>query len=88
MSPVVARGFNLLATPRWFAAGRVVRASSRVLVGASPGPLSATHTEATIGYRWTPDFTLRVGYQGSTAFKRARWEHALAVSAVWSQRWW
>ena len=92
MSPAVARGFNLLAvrtlTPRWFAAGRAVRASSPVLTGPTPGRRTATNTEATLGYRWTPDFTLRGGYQGSTSFNRARWEHALAVSIVWSQRWW
>jgi hypothetical protein len=92
ISPAVARGFNLQAVrtlaPRWFAAGRTVRASSPVLTGSTPGRRTATSAEANLGYRLTPAFTLRGGYQGSTAFNRRRWAHALAVSVVWSQRWW
>jgi hypothetical protein len=87
-----ARGFNLEAvrtlSPRWFAAGRTVRASSPVLTGASRGRRSATSAEGTLGYRLTPEFTLRGGYQGSTTFNRRAWDHALAVSFVWAQRWW
>ena len=92
MSPAVARGFNLLAvrtlTPRWFAAGRAVRASSPVLTGLKPGRRTATSAEANLGYRLTTNFTLRGGYQGSSSLYNPKWEHALAVSAVWSQRWW
>jgi hypothetical protein len=92
ISPAVARGFNLVATrtlsPRWFAAGRAVRASSPVLSGRAPGRRTATSAEGTLGYRLTPDFTLRGGYQGSTSFNRPKWEHALVVSGVWARRWW
>jgi hypothetical protein len=92
MSPAVARGFNLQAvrtlTPRWFAAGRAVRASSPVLVGTSPGRRTATSAEANLGYRLTTSFTLRGGYQGSSSLYNPKWEHALAVSVVWAQRWW
>jgi hypothetical protein len=92
ISPAVARGFNLQAvrtlTPRWFAAGRAVRASSPVLTGPTPGRRTATSAEANLGYRLTPNFTLRGGYQGSSSLYNPKWEHALAVSAVWSQRWW
>ncbi len=92
ISPAVARGFNLQAvrtlSPQWFAAGRAVRASSPVLSGPAPGRRTATSAEGTLGYRLTPDFTLRGGYQGSTAFNRPDWEHALVVSAVWARRWW
>jgi len=92
ISPAVARGFNLQAvrtlTPRWFAAGRAVRASSPVLTGPRPGRRTATSAEANLGYRVTPNFTLRGGYQGSSSLYNPKWEHALAVSAVWSQRWW
>jgi hypothetical protein len=92
LSPAVARGFNLQATrtltPRWFAAGRTVHASSPVLAGAYAGRRTASSGEATLGYRLTPEFTLRGGYQGSTGFNRPRWDHALAVSFVWAQRWW
>ena len=92
MSPVVARGFNLQAvqtlTPRWFAAGRTVHATSTVLKGYRPGRRTATSAEATLGYRVTPIFTVRGGYQGSGSLYAPGWEHALAVSAVWAQRWW
>ena len=92
ISPAVARGFNLQTvrtlTPRWFAAGRAVRASSPVLTGPSPGRRTATSAEANLGYRLTRSFTLRGGYQGSSSLYNPKWKHALAVSAVWSQRWW
>ena len=92
LSPAVARGFNLQAvqtlTPRWFAAGRVVRVSSPVLTGFAPGRRTGASTEGTVGYRLSPDFTLRGGYQGSRSMFRPGWNHALAMSAVWSQRWW
>jgi hypothetical protein len=92
IAPAVARGFNLevvrTLTPRWFAAGRAVRASSPVLIGSSPGRRMATSSEATLGYRLTPEFTLRGGYQGSTSFNRPTREHAFAVSFVWAQRFW
>jgi hypothetical protein len=91
-APANAGGFNLLAvqtlTPRWFVATRAARASSPVLVGPSPGRRTASSGEATLGYRLTPELTLRGGYQGSTRFSRPKWEHALAVSFVWAQRWW
>jgi hypothetical protein len=92
IAPAVARGFNLEAvqtlTPRWFAAGRTVHATSPVLKGYGLGRHAATSAEATLGYRITPAFTVRGGYQGSSSLYRPTWEHALAVSAVWSQRWW
>lgn len=92
VSPAVVRGFNLQAvrtlTPRWFAAGRTVRVTSPVLTGRKPGRRNAASAEATLGYRVTPAFTLRGGYQGSSSLYRPTWEHAIAVSAVWSQRWW
>lgn len=92
IAPAVARGFNLQAvrtlSPRWFAAGRAVRASSPILSGPAPRRVTATSTEGIVGYRLSPSVTLRGGYQGSTAFNRPRWEHALVVSGVWSQRWW
>ena len=92
ISPAIARGFNLQAvrtlTPRWFAAGRTVRASSPVLTGPTPGRRTATSAEANLGYRVTTSFTVRGGYQGSSSLYNPKWNHALAVSAVWSQRWW
>ena len=90
--PAVVRGFNLEAVrtlaPRWFAAGRAVRASTPLLTSTPIARRVTTSTEATMGYRLSPTLTLRAGYQGSTAFTRPSWEHAIVVSAVWAERWW
>ena len=92
IAPAVSRGFNLLAvrtlSPRWFMAGRSVRASTPVLVGPTPGRRVATSAEGTLGYRVNRTITLRAAYQGSTSFSRQSWQHAIAFSTVWSQRWW
>ena len=92
IAPAVSRGFNLLAvqtlSPRWFVAGRTVRASSPVLTGASAGRRIAKSAEATLGYRLNRTITFRAAYQGSTSFSRPTWQHAVAFSTVWSQRWW
>lgn len=92
ISPAVSRGFNLLAvhtlSPRWFAAGRTVRASTPVLTGPTAGRRIAKSAEATLGYRLNRTITFRAGYQGSTSFSRSSWQHAMAFSTVWSQRWW
>ena len=92
ISPAVSRGFNLLAvqtlSPRWFVAGRTVRASTPVLTGATAGRRVAKSAEATLGYRLNRTITFRAAYQGSTSFSRPTWQHAIAFSTVWSQRWW
>ena len=92
IAPAVSRGLNLLAvrtlSPRWFVAGRTVRASTPVLVGPAPGRRAATSAEGTLGYRISRTLTLRGAYQGSTSFNRQTWQHAIAFSTVWSQRWW
>jgi hypothetical protein len=92
ISPAVSRGFNLLGvrtlSPRWFVAGRTVRASTPVLTGATAGRRIAKSAEATLGYRLNRTITFRAAYQGSTSFSRPTWQHAIALSTVWSQRWW
>ena len=92
ISPAVSRGFNLLAvrtlSPRWFVAGRTVRASTPVLTGITAGRRVGKSGEATLGYRVTPTITFRAAYQGSTSFYRPSWQHGIAFSTVWSRRWW
>jgi hypothetical protein len=92
ISPAVSRGYNLLAvrtlSPRWFVAGRGVGASTPVLIGTSAGRRIARSAETTLGYRLNRTITFRAAYQGSTSFSRASWQHGIAVSTVWSQRWW
>jgi hypothetical protein len=92
IAPAVSRGFNLLAvqtlSPRWFVAGRTVRASTPVLTGPTAGRRIAKSAEATLGYRLNRTITFRAAYQGSASFSRPTWQHAIAFSTVWSQRWW
>jgi hypothetical protein len=92
IAPAVSRGYNLLAvrtlSPRWFVAGRAVGASTPVLIGTGDGRRVAKSAEATLGYRLNRTLTFRAAYQGSTAFNRATWNHGVAFSTVWSQRWW
>ena len=44
--------------------------------------------EATIGYRLSPEITLKGGYQGSRTYTASDWSHAAAVSFVVFERWW
>lgn len=92
IAPAVSRGYNLLAvrtlSPRWFVAGRAVGASTPVLIGGTEGRRTARSAEGTLGYRLNRTITFRAAYQGSTAFNRTTWQHAIAFSTVWSQRWW
>ena len=92
IAPAVSRGVNLLAvrtlSPRWFVAGRAVHASTPILTGAAAGRRTAKTAETTLGYRLNRTITLRAAYQGSTSFNRPTWQHAIAFSTVWSQRWW
>jgi hypothetical protein len=71
-------------TPRWFLAGRVERMSAS---GPVAGRQHFAGTEAVIGYRVTPDLTLRAGHRAREAFGRAGFDHQAAVSAVWWRRW-
>jgi len=92
ISPAVTSGFNVVAvrtlSPHWFTAGRIVGASTPILTTPTPVRKAARSAEATLGYRLTPTITLRAAYQGSTSFSRPAWQHAIAVSTVWAQRWW
>jgi len=92
ISPAVSRGYNLLTvrtlSPRWFVAGRAVGASTPVLIGGTEERRIARSAEGTLGYRLNRTVTFRAAYQGSTAFNRATWQHGIAFSTVWSQRWW
>jgi hypothetical protein len=90
--PAIARGFSVEAvrtlTPRWFAAARVKRASSPAFVSPELSVRrAATSGELTLGYRVSPEVTLRAGYQASQWYGAPRQERALALSAVWARRW-
>ena len=89
----VASGWWVLGqqtlAPRWFAAARVERMTS-----PGVGPLATlqdfgfTGFEETIGYRLTPDVTIRAGHRSRRGFFSTGFDNQLAASVVWWKRWW
>jgi hypothetical protein len=76
-------------TPRWFAAGRVERIAAAHLAASPAAALEPnfTTTEETLGYRLTPELTIRAGHRGRKRFGVATFQHEVAVSLVWWRRW-
>ena len=84
-------------TPRWFVAGRAERmqAPAVFFLGGSQAALEIplvvrqhlSGLEETIGYRLTPEFTLRAGHRAREGFGRDGYGHTFSVSAVWWRRW-
>jgi hypothetical protein len=71
-------------TPRWFVGGRVERMSAPVPLA---GRLDLTGTEEVVGYRLTPDITLRASHRARRPFGRPGFDHQAVVSIVWWRRW-
>jgi hypothetical protein len=73
-------------TPRWFVAGRVDRIQTTLptIAGLEQNFKS---TEQTLGFRVTPEITLRVSHRMRQTFGRDAWDHFEAVSVVWYRRW-
>ena len=90
-APAVARGYLLEAvrtlSPRWYAAARVTRASTPVFVSGLRVRRSAGTADGTIGFRLSPEVTLKAGYQGARTYAGNAWDHAAAVSFVYARRW-
>ena len=72
--------------PHWFAAGRVERMSSPFVIGTIMEQ-HLTGVEETLGYRVTPDVTIRIGHRARRTFGAAGFGHVAAVSVVWWRRW-
>ena len=91
LSPAVARGFYLQGvqtlTPRIFAASRITRVSAPVQLGANRVRWTREAFELSGGYRLTPDWTLKAGYEASQRFGVTTWAHAATASVVWAKRW-
>jgi hypothetical protein len=75
--------------PRWFAAARVERMSSPpgALPPATSASLRFTGIEETLGYRLTPELTVRVSHRARELFGSNEFAHTGAVSLVWWKRW-
>ena len=83
-------------TPRWFTAGRLRSADAFSVPGRTyNGPITAdgfravneSSRELVIGYRATPEVTLRAGYLATRAYATTPWMHRAEASVVWAQRW-
>ncbi len=80
-------------TPRWFVAGRLEQISAPAVfwLGGGAPPLVVDQQlegiEETLGYRLTPDVTLRASHRARRGFSRPGFQHTVGVSAVWWRRW-
>jgi len=74
-------------TPRWFVAGRVERVASPLVSAAQVQQQTLARIEETLGYRLTPEFTVRAGHRARRNFGRAAYQHEFALSVVWWKRW-
>ncbi len=75
-------------TPRWFLGGRADRMSSpAVLPLGQVTQQRFNGVEEVLGYRLTPDITLRVGHRARQGFGRPGYDHQAAASVVWWKRW-
>jgi hypothetical protein len=74
-------------SPRWFAAGRVERISSPLTLPVGSIRQVLSSSEEVLGYRITPELTLRVGHRARRAFGASGFTHQVSVSAVFWRRW-
>ncbi len=83
------QGVQTLA-PRWFVAARGEGASAPPLfngITVGTGTNFAVF-EATVGFRVTPDITLRGAYDQRKSYGATSWDNQAGVSIVWTRRWW
>jgi hypothetical protein len=74
-------------TPRWFVAGRVERMSSPIVLPTLVDEQRLNGVEEVIGYRVTPDVTVRMGHRARRSFGRPGYDHQASVQLVWWKRW-
>ena len=72
--------------PRWFVAGRVEKINT-VLPVIAATEQHFTASEQTLGFRLSPELTLRFSHRLREPFGAASYIHAGAVSIVWYRRW-
>ena len=72
--------------PRWFVAARVEKINTVLpVVAATEQDFKAS--EQTVGFRLSPELTLRVSHRLREGFGAASYVHTGAVSIVWYRRW-
>ncbi|MBI3049469.1 MAG: hypothetical protein HYY76_14280 [Acidobacteria bacterium] len=87
----IASGWFVLGqqtlTPRWFVAGRVERIASPLVLPTAAIERRFTSVEEVLGFRLTPELTLRAGHRVRRGFGLSSYDHRAAVSVVWWRRW-
>jgi hypothetical protein len=73
--------------PRWFVAGRVERIASPLVLPTAVQIQRLTSVEEVLGFRLTPEITVRAGHRARRGFERPGFDHQGAVSLVWWKRW-
>jgi hypothetical protein len=73
--------------PRWFVAGRVERIDAPLVLTAGVVDQFLAGVEEVLGYRLTPELTLRVGHRARRGFGRPGYDHQTSVYLVWWRRW-
>jgi hypothetical protein len=75
-------------TARWFVAGRVERLDGPPLLAQPLGPRQTfAGAEETVGFRITPEITLRASYRARRLFSQPDYLHQAMASVVWARRW-
>lgn len=75
-------------TARWFAAMRVERMASPGLTPFATLDMQYLNgVEETVGFRVTPELTIRGDHRARRLFGRPTFDQQIAVSAVWWKRW-
>ena len=77
-------------SPRWFVAGRHEGTSApiRSSTPAFRAQPTLKIVEATVGFRLTPELTLRGSYFTRQFYGRRTWDRQAGAQLVWTKRWW
>lgn len=77
-------------SPRWMTAARheVIRTPSSTPTGAAGAHYTFRTSEGALGYRLTPDLTLRTSVVAQRWFLAPKADRRVGVQLVWSRRWW
>lgn len=77
-------------TPRWFVGGRLERASAPPLraVGVPVRERTLRVSEATAGFRLSPELTLRGSFLSRKLYFGPTRDQQVGASLVWARRWW
>jgi len=77
-------------SPRWFVAARNEGISAPPFGGEVMlrPRLAYKYTEATVGYRLSPELTVRGGFFAAKSYTRTDYDQQAGLSLVWSRRWW